>query len=173
MLLNKPKITSSDYETITYPLFGISLILSESKKRLWLKVVGIFIFSFGLLSFIATVWVFNSLTALHDGSATKMSQWTSMIQVIESIFFLLNFNIERLTSKKRETYKQIDLSSAIRVVAISAFLCLSFYGYKLTTEIKSLTENTNFNEHESKLAQPFESRNYANDHGETLPYRLL
>lgn len=166
-------VISAYFLPITYTLFGASLALSESKKRYWLKVAGIFICSFGLINFVGTAWMANSLTALHDGSGTRMTQWILTIEVIMPVLLLINFHKERQKSKKLGSYIKSGLSSAINFIVFAACLSLFFYGYKLNAEVKNLTGMTSYNEYEKKLADPFEARTYTNDYGETLPYRLL
>ncbi|MEO9871715.1 carboxylesterase family protein [Ekhidna sp.] len=166
-------VIASHFLPITYTLFGASLTLSETKKRYWLKVAGISICLYGLINFIATVWIANSLTALHDGSGTRATQWISIIEIIILVLLLLNFRKELQESKQQETYRKALLSNAINFVAFAVFLSSLFYGFKLNSEVKNLSKTSNYNEYEKKLANPFESRAYKNDQGESLPYRLL
>ncbi|MEP1032609.1 prolyl oligopeptidase family serine peptidase [Ekhidna sp.] len=156
---------------ITLLLFGANLALSKTKERYWLKAAGISICLFGLFNFMATVWMANSLTALHDGSGTKVTQWISIMEIPILILLLLNFFVERQGSKPRNSKGQI--SNAINFFVFAAFLTLAFYGFKIKAETKKLSATSNYSAYEQKLANPFKSRTYKNDQEESLSYRLL
>lgn len=158
---------------ITYSVLGVSLALSEAKQRFWLKMAGITMGLYGLLKFISTVWIANSLTAMHDGTGNQIAHWISLIEFPILILFLLNFHFERKESKQPEMNHGGQVSNAINFIVFVAFLPLSFFGYQLNTEIKNLSGTSNFSEYDQILADPFESGIYKNDHGDSLPYRLL
>lgn len=165
-------VVAAHFLPITYLLFGASLALSQTKERYWLRIAGISICLFGLFNFITIIWIANSLTALHNGSGTKVTQWISIMEIPILILLLLNFLAEKQESKPSRNGKE-PISNAINFFVFAAFLTLAFYGFKLITETKNLSATSNYSEYEQKLANPFESKTYKNDQGESLSYRLL
>lgn len=155
-------------------LYGISLIFSKAGKRPWLKAAGILSLALGLTMLFSAIWAISSITAIHNGTITKIGQWVSLIGSLSPVLFIMNFVSEKSAAEKVITTPQKSWGVAIDIVAVLALISALFFGSKLTVESIGLRRNPDqVSELLEETAKPFEARTYTNSHGKVLPYRLL
>lgn len=183
-ILSTTLIKTSEYTDVyiygTLALFavgilqGVSLVLSKTGKRLWLKIGGILLSVLNLIMFLTTIWAFNSLIALHNGSTNTIIQWLSLIGSLVPVFFIMNFREEWPSAVKENPSHPQALTGILSFVAIITLGAMLYLGPSLFTESFALSGSPGkVSEFEEKIAQSFEARSYVNATGETLPYRLL
>lgn len=159
---------------VTSVFYGMSLILSEAGRRPWLKKAGILTVFLGLIMLASTVWAFNSITVIHDGSITTISQWVSLLSSLVPILFIMNFLDERSTVEEEHAPPQEILNSVMNIVVFIAVMSTLFFGSKIVFEsIQLHSDPAQVSEDLKTIAQPFEARTYTNTSGSVLPYRLL
>lgn len=154
--------------------YGISLVFSEAGNRPWLKAAGLFSFFTSVIMFLATFWLFNSLTALHNGIGATIEQLGILIVSIGPVLFMMNFRSERSAIEKTDTSRQKPANTIMGIVAIVAVVSTLYFGSSLVIESITLSGNPDkVSDYLKKIAEPFEARTYANSRGDLMRYRLL
>jgi predicted esterase len=153
-------------------VLGISLVFTKAKERYWLRIAGISFLLTGLLGLTTVVWALTSVDARLDGTIQKMDQWQSIAQCITPIFFILNFFNERSAAKG--LVRDGGLETVMGLASLIAVAATPIIGLQYINEALWRNRNPDFVwEGARMLADPFEERNFVNDVGDTMRYRLM
>jgi len=153
-------------------VYGISLAFTKAKERFWLRIAGISFLLVGSLGLTTIIWGLTSLDARVDGTIEKLDQWQSIAQSIVPFFLILNFFNERSATKG--LIREGGLEAVMGLAAFIALIAAPIIGARFINEALWRNQNPDFvGEGARKLAVPFEARNFVNDLGDTMRYRLM
>ena len=152
--------------------YGIGLIFSKARERIWLKVAGTVILVNCLIYLSVIFWITISPEVRNSPVVVKISQWTSLFQAFVPLMLIMNFLSESRTSKVEDVESRGTTfsESFMALAVILAFILPFVFGARIAGQ--SLTKNQ---VHSTSiiLAQTFEARSYVNRQGDTMSYRLL
>lgn len=83
--------------------YALSLIFSQARERVWLKIAGIAILIFGLAQLTDALLYLNTESGLVKGNLDKIRPWLSLIGSFVPVLFILNFIEESRNSNKDRT----------------------------------------------------------------------
>lgn len=153
-------------------IFGISLVLSKTKERFWLRVAGISLVLIGAFSLITIVWGLTSVDARVGGIIEKFDQWQTLAQCIVPIFFIVNFFRERSAIKGVE--RDGVLENILGMATLIAFIAAPIISLPFVNEVFWRKNHPDFvGEGAKALAAPFEAKNFVSPTGDTMLYRLM
>ena len=153
-------------------IYAFALLLSDARKRVWLKWVGLVLLAASTLYIVIFVLMWDSPRMLTDGFVLKISQWASLITTLIPVGYIMNFREEE---KSLHDDNAIVSSSKIgdSLLAVGFLIALigsGFFGFRLVTEgmrqgVVTLQAR--------KMSQQFKARTYIGAAGESMSYRLL
>lgn len=152
--------------------FGLSLLLSGARKRIWLRVAGVSLLILGLALTITFHGSLNAQDFELRGILDKVHNGISMLGSLLSLPFLLNFREElrtlNTTNEKQPLSKMVKLSLlALTIFALIPSMNLTRDGIGNVLTKKEPSERAKL------LAHPFEAHTFVNKEGQSLSYRLL
>ncbi|HTF27838.1 MAG TPA: hypothetical protein VK625_03285 [Flavitalea sp.] len=159
-----------------YIVCAVSLIIVRRKEQGWLMMAGVFMLAGGLITLSSLIWSISSPTAQTRSMIENLTQWTSIIEILMSVAFIMHFIIEKKNIKRYNTNSrpQSGLINVTGTAGIISFIWSLALVISLTSESYSaLYWNKQNFEKTKQLAELFEFRTFVNSRGETLMYRLL
>jgi hypothetical protein len=144
-------------------LYGASLIFLKTENKRWLRIAGVFMVVFQLMSLLPLVW---SITQL----------WTAFTGCLLSVPFILHFSGELRKGRTDKTDLPVseyasNIAGALGTVSLSLTL---LSGVMISTESYSSLYWSNQNFQQTKeLAKLCDAETFVNSKGERLRYRLL
>lgn len=155
-------------------LYALSLIFFGAGKRMWLKTAGIIFLLLGMAMVLSFTWAMISVSARVNGTIENLEQWISLISSLIPLLFIMNFRSERTTGETINTTHPGSLDDVMRFAALTVLIATLIFVPKFAVESLRPTDHPdNVNEYLKKIAQPFESRTFANSQGDSLVYRLM
>ena len=163
--------------TVSWILFGLSQIISNSGKRFWLKLTGIFYLVTGLIFLAVDIWYINSPINEKTLMLEQILKWASLVTWIGPVLLTMNFLTEKQLipevpdSSSPSPGKMENFQTAIRLVALLAaiFLSLKFAGdavSRISWERRLVTQERDW----QRVAG---SMTFVGTHGDTLKYQLF
>lgn len=157
-------------------LFGLTLSLSRSRVRPWLKAAGIFTFLVYMAVGTALVW---GIMVSHDVLLTgveKVQQWAGLASNAIFVCLIMNFRSE-LSKVPAEVENNVGVLKYKEVLSGLLIAVASFgliLGVQLANESYwTLHWQRKRSEKIKELTKPFEARSYVNARGDSLRYLLL
>jgi poly(3-hydroxybutyrate) depolymerase len=165
-------ITGMFLAPIAGAVYGFSLVVSSAGKNHLLRAAGFFILVIALTSFSTTVWAFNSVSVMLNGTLEKAEQWITIAAVFIPLFFFMNFIRE--TSRAEEIKTSNSLDTVVGFAALAAFALLLIVGTRFVGDtIRAVGNPSDVSKAVRTQAEGFEARTYKNADGDSLQYRLM
>ena len=153
-------------------VFGISLLLSGTKERYWLRLAGISFFLIGVFALTTIVWGLTSVDARIDGTIEKLDQWQTLAQCIIPIFLILNFFNERSATKG--VVRDGGLETFMGIAMLITLIVTPIVAMPFINEVLWRKSHPDFVwEGARMLAAPFDEGKFVSDAGDTMRYRLM
>jgi hypothetical protein len=161
---------------ITNIIYALILMLSDTGKRIWLRIAGAYMLVIALALVSCIAWSLLSKDVQLNGVLGKITQWTSIAGSLIAIPFMMHFINEIKLLPTENVDKPIKGSSEniLIMIRISALvLALVFGGMVINQGYSSIYWGKKNFENAKKLARLFEARIFVNSNGDTLFYHLL
>ncbi|MCF0063737.1 peptidase [Dyadobacter chenwenxiniae] len=152
-------------------IYAVSLLVSGSGIRPWLKRAGIVSLMLCLAHLMALGWFMYVPAYPVNAAIDSVRQWLLLAERIVPVLFILNFLGEYPNAVK----DQADTASFNRFHTAKVMLVLAGM-YSLFLSLYLASENydlSHISPKQNALAQPFEKGSYISSRGDTLLYRLL
>ena len=119
--------------------YAAGLIFSNTRKRFWLKVTGVFGLIIGVVLVSAIIGNIYSPIVRTNNIITKIFQWASMAGSLISVPFILNFlsELRILRAESRDIKKQKFLDELLVFTGIIAFIFTVTFGILFASESSS------------------------------------
>jgi hypothetical protein len=157
-------------------VYAAGLIFSNTRKRFWLKVTGVFGLIIGVVLVSAIIGNIYSPIVRTNNIITKIFQWASMAGSLISVPFILNFlsELRILRAESRDIKKQKFLDELLVFTGIIAFIFTVTFGILFASESSSKLYWKNYN---ANLAQQMVKlagvRTFVGSKGDRLHYLLI
>lgn len=156
---------------LAYLVYGVTLAISRTGSRLWLRWTGIVLATLYGAQLAALVWFRDIPPYPLNPTLDLIQQYLSLADRIVPILLLFHFIVELKNIPGIE--EPIKLPTGLLVAkGIVAILAIS----SVTLAVQLIGDNhsyTHVSARETALAQPFEEGSYISPRGDTLLYRLL
>lgn len=145
--------------------FGLTLIFSATKERIWLRLAGGGVALVAIVSFVLTFVVLSAQFIEYHEAIQNFHGPILLISVLPPVMLVINFYLER--SQQNE-----DNSDAFIFASPLLLVALLFFVFSIVRE----ANQANPQESEKFLkgiAEPYEAREFVDGSREVLKYRLL
>lgn len=156
-------------------VYAASLIFSDTRKNIWLKLAGIIVLCVILILLSITIRSFIVPPSQLNSKLETISQWVSMVGNLATVLYVINFFSElRLLKTQNETIPTSPTVTIILTIVVTLSFIFTFtFGASIVSESSSQVYWGKQNFEKTKLwAQTFETRMFVNGKGDTLFYRL-
>ena len=153
-------------------VYGASLAFSKAAERPWIKLGGWLSVFVGACLLVTALWMLNTQDINLRLSLDKFHRLIALLGILVPVAFLMDLLTQlKILNNERET-KPIILREALKVAAIISIL---FFGMSFVGESYRSGTGRAFipTMKVLKQAAEFGPRNYVNDKGDTLRYRLV
>lgn len=151
-------------------VYALSLIISETGKRRWLRSAGIVLLAQGLIMFWCIIIVLNSTSFMLSGGYSRIEQWLTLIATLAPVAFVFHFLEEKRNSTIETTPDQESWVNTVNfAVLVTVFAGLYFSMNLILDSQQTKKADANL----LKIAEPFEAATYTNSRKQKLQYRLL
>lgn len=155
-------------------IYSISLILLAQKRKYWLAMIGILMFTLSLLYVIIIIRIMYFTTSALVATIENIAHLTDFASCIVPVLFILHFLSERKKSNKLDTEKSAQQQFIGLLAFTFCFIFSLLFGGKLLSDCRTQIYWTQVNFNRTKaLAKLCEFRIFKNSNGNTLMYQLL
>lgn len=157
-------------------LFALALIISPTRKRIWLQLAGIFFATTGIVLMAATVWYFNSTLIDKLATLQEIVKWPLLIGCVGHILTMLNFleEQEQLLPDEEPSIQSPKWEKVITVLQPIVVLATLFLGLKVTGEtVAKIQWDRNLGQKTKHWENVWGARTFVGTQGDTLKYQLI
>ncbi|GAA0878076.1 hypothetical protein GCM10009119_10440 [Algoriphagus jejuensis] len=152
-------------------VYGLGLIFSSAGKNYWLKVSGIFTLIATGLAACLLIWSWVEQPNPLSPELIKFNHWVTLVSSLLPVPLIVLFYKElSMLVRSKETSVRSKVSESFFALGAIALLLILILGINLATESYGVTH---VSERTKAIAEPFETRRFVNEDGDTLLYRLL
>jgi dienelactone hydrolase len=162
--------------SITAVIHFTGLIFSRARERKWLRIAGIAGICFQLIIWpIKLMYLYS--TSLHLMIRwVRISEWLSLLGELSLIFLLVNFFSEFRLLKTESAAETIKPSEKYTMGLAGVIILVIVFIFNLNLVNKKEAAailHPEVNKSDSVAAHFFDARNFVNNKGDTLRYRLM
>jgi len=158
-------------------MYSISLIFSNTRKRYWLKLAGIWGLVIGLVSVAAIIGRLYPEDVRINSVLAKIVQWVPIAGGLFNVLFIMNFlaEIRALKSENTNTPQQKTLAGLLSFAAIAAFVLTIATGTLLINEsyTKIYWKNYNAEQAQQMVKLAGGASTFVDSQGDSLHYILI
>jgi hypothetical protein len=157
-------------------LFGLTLSFSNSGKRYWLRIAGIFFVVTDIALLAASIWYLTSTVVDKISTLEQIAKWASLMGGIGPILLMMNFLDEQkqLRPEKEPSTQSRTVENLTNAVRLIAVLGMLFFVPKLTGEtVAKISWETNLARKTKQWDKVWGARTFVDTHGDTLKYQLI
>lgn len=158
-------------------LYSASLIFSNTRKRYWLKLVGICGLVTGLVLVSAIIGHLYPKDVRINSILGKLVQWSPMAWCVVNLLFILNFlgEIRTLKTKNANVPRQRPLESILGLAAVIAFVFTIAIGTLLVNQsyTQLFWRKNNAEQAQQLVKLAGGARTFVDREGDSLHYLLI
>ena len=153
----------------TTALFGLVLAFSSGNKQ-WMKLSGILTAVFGSLQAVLFYLYFHTGDPGTKLLIERTSRWATLCEVISPASLLIHFVLE---NKLLGPSDNAPAKTFPALLKLAAFIGLMFLGFNFSVEAFARARPYKPSSTELRRSKSVEDYHFADQSGDTLPYRLL
>ncbi|WP_415843255.1 hypothetical protein [Zobellia roscoffensis] len=152
-------------------IHGLTLLFSNTTKRKWLKMAGIYLVLINVS--LSIISVYALITKNFDLKITlgQIHQFIYILSALLPLFFIFNFIEEskKIVQTDVNGFRKLFSIAIAGILITSLILAVNLVQDKISNTFRSNIPSS----YAQQVAEKFEARTYISPSGDKLPYRLL